>query len=108
MKHFINDIEVTKEIFDRRAKNYPMDATTFIDECDGQETEMHLHSELECAFKHLRRLQNYGYDHAAMVKISTDQIMHVGFEQAGNLLVLYFDEGIIILSPYRNLQKFYK
>lgn len=108
MKYFINAVEVTKEIFDQRAKNHMTDDIAFVDECDDQETEMHLHSELEYAFNHLNLLIASGYQYDDLHIEMTDQIRHNGYDQSGFMLVLHFADGIIMLSYNRNLQKFYK
>lgn len=108
MKYFISGAEVTKEIFNQRAKNHTADDITFIDECDAHETEMHLHSELEYAFTNLTHLEENNYQYDSLIGIMIDETNYDGLEQAGNLLILYFIDGIIVLTPHKSLQKFYK
>lgn len=109
MKYYIDDREVTKEIFDQRAsKKLPGDNITLIDACDGTISEMFLDSQLQLSFDKINDIRFDGASHADTIRFMVDHIDYNGFEQAGNVLILYFIDGIILLSPYSGLQKYYK
>lgn len=109
MKYYLDNMEVTKEIFGQRVnKKLAGDDITMVDDCDGDDPKIYLDTRFQLSFGTIKSELDRNISHADMIEFMTDRIEHNGFEQHGNLIILYFDEGVIILSEYRNLQKFYK